>query len=233
MEFINQLVAWDKSLFLTLNSYHSNFWDGFMWIFSSKLVWVPAALSVLYVIYKDKKGEFILILAGLILTIVICDQIASSLFKPMIGRLRPSHELGDLVHLVNGYKGGQFGFMSSHAANAFGFAMFSALIFRFKPYTIAIFLWAFVNSYSGIYLGIHYPLDIICGGLTGITCALIVYLLYRYLKRNTGFVYKPVAGARATSTGIEYKHLWFIISILLLTIYFIAAFGKEMIRFIK
>ena len=233
MEFINQLIAWDKNLFLSLNSCHSHFWDGFMWLFSSKLVWIPAALSVLYVIFKDKKGEFFLIFVGLVLTIVMCDQIASSLFKPMFERLRPSHELGNLVHLVNGYKGGRFGFMSSHAANAFGFAMFSALIFRFKPYTVAIFLWALVNSYSRIYLGVHYPLDIICGALLGIGCALLVYLLYSYLKKNTGFVYKPTVGARATSTGIEYKNMWLIISMLLLTIYFIVAFGFEIMKFMK
>jgi undecaprenyl-diphosphatase len=149
----------------------------------------------------------------------------------MFGRLRPSHELGNLVHLVNGYTGGRFGFVSSHAANAFGFAMFSSLIFRFKPYTVVVFLWALVNSYSRIYLGVHYPLDIICGALVGISCALLVYLLYCYLKKFTGFFYKPAVGERATSTGIAYKNMWLIISMLLLTVYFIIIFSVEIMKF--
>ncbi len=232
MEVINQLIAWDHDLFFTLNGHYSNFWDAFMWIFSSKLIWIPVAASILYILFQDKKSEFLFILIGLVVTIVLCDQISSSVFKPMFERLRPSREFDGLVHIVNGYKGGKYGFVSSHAANAFGFALFSSLIFKFKPYTIIVFTWALINSYSRIYLGVHYPLDIICGALLGLLCASSVCIISNFLRKfYTGFMFKPILAPNVTSSGIQYKNMWIVISFLLLTVFFICIFSIEMTEF--
>jgi len=192
-------------------------------------------LCVLFVIFKNKRKEFIFIILTFIATIVLCDQLSSGLIKPLVERLRPSHEptLSGLVHLVNGYKGGQFGFVSSHTANSFGFAMLSVLLFRYRPYTFFVFAWALLNSYSRIYLGVHYPLDVICGAAVGIISALFVYILSNYIKKiYTGFNYKRLGGTKVSVSGFEYKDIRLIIFFLLLTVLFISIFVFETFKYI-
>jgi undecaprenyl-diphosphatase len=231
--FLGNILDWDKNLFLTLNGQHSSFFDIFMWMFSTKDIWIPAFICLIYVILKDKKRETLFIVIGIILTIIISDQISSSIIKPLVERLRPSHEplLNGLVHIVNGYKAGEFGFVSSHAANSFAFALFTSLVFRYKPYTFVIFIWALVNSYSRIYLGLHYPLDIICGGVVGIISALMVYYLYFYLRNIfTGFIYNSFSKVGLTSSGFSFKGLWLIILFIVITIFFITIFSFETVN---
>ena len=187
-------------------------------------------LCVLYVIFKNKRKEFIFITLSFIAVVVLSDQLSSGLIKPLVERLRPSHEptLSGLVHLVNGYTGGRFGFVSSHAANSFGFAMLSALVFRYKPYTFFIFLWALVNSYSRIYLGVHYPLDVICGAALGIFLAAFVHILLYYIKKfYTGFNYKRIGGINISASGFEYKDIRLIIFFMLLTVVFVSIVSFE------
>jgi undecaprenyl-diphosphatase len=234
MNLLEQILTWDRNLFLFLNGLNSSFFDGFMWLVSSKIIYVPVLLAILIVILKDKRREFLFILLGLILTIVLCDQI-SGLFKSGFERWRPSREpmLEGLVHTVNGYLGGKYGFVSAHAANSFGFALFSSLIFRFKPYTIVIFSWALINAYSRIYLGVHYPLDIICGAILGIICALLLYLLLSYVKKfYTGFSSKIKMPQGTTSSGVSYQSLWIVIGLIFLTFFYIAVFAIEIRNFV-
>ncbi|GHT31264.1 phosphatase PAP2 family protein [Bacteroidia bacterium] len=233
--FLEQILRWDRDFFLLLSGCHSSFFDGFMWLFSSMIVWIPMYACVLYVILRDKRKEFLFITLGLILTIVLSDQLSSGLIKPMVERLRPSHEpmLTGLVRLINGYAGGQFGFVSSHAANSFAFALCTALAFRYRPYTFVIFLWAALNSYSRIYLGVHYPLDVIGGAAVGIVSALFVYMVMSYIKKlYTGFNYKRLGGINTTVSGFEHRSIQWIIYFLLLTVGFICLFGYEISKFI-
>ncbi|MDR0843696.1 MAG: phosphatase PAP2 family protein [Tannerella sp.] len=231
MDALQQILAWDEGLFLSLNGLHSPFFDNFMWLFSSKLIWVPTALGVVYALVKDKRKELLFILAGIILTIVLCDQLSSSVIKPFFHRLRPSHQFGDLVHVINGYRGGRYGFVSSHAANAFGFALFTSLIFRFIPYTIATFTWAVVNSYSRIYLGVHYPSDIFCGALLGLACAYVAYLLLCYItklyKKRTSTVTLNDTPLPAPDNMRRHKSLWTVISILVLSVIYISVYSVK------
>lgn len=235
MKLLENLLEWDRNTFLLLNGCHSNFFDGFMWLISSKTILIPSVICLFYVILKDKKKETLLITFGIILTIILSDQISSSIIKPIFERLRPSHEplLEGLVHIVNGYKGGKFGFVSSHAANSFGFALFTALIFRYKPYTITIFILALLISYSRIYLGVHYPLDIIGGSLVGLLSASFSYFLYYYMKKSlTGLNYIPYSKTGLISSGFSYKNIRLIIFFLILTIFFLSVFSFELVKFI-
>jgi len=113
--------------------------------------------------------------------VLLCDQISSSVFKEGFERLRPSHEpaLEGIVDLVNGKKGGKFSFVSGHATNSFGLAVFSLLLFRFRWYTFFILFWAGLNSYSRIYMGLHYPGDILGGLILGAFIGWFVYWLYK------------------------------------------------------
>ncbi len=184
MNIIDLLKLWDTNLFLFLNGLHSSFFDEFMYVFSQKLTWIPLYISVLYIVIKYWKSKSIWIIIALVLCIVISDQVSSTIIKDLVQRPRPSHaeNLKGLVHLVYNYGGGRFGFVSSHAANSFGFALLSSLLFKKRIYTIAIFGWAILTAYSRIYLGVHYPLDVFGGILVGSLAAIFCFWALRKFR---------------------------------------------------
>lgn len=174
----------DQQLLLFLNSFHTSFWDSFMWIFTAKLTWVPMYAAILYVLCKNFNPYICLFtLVAFTLTIVYADQICATLIRPLAERMRPSNPnnpISELVHLVNGKRGGRYGFPSCHASNSFGLAFFVMLLFKNRWLTLFIMLWATINCYSRIYIGVHYPGDLLAGLLVGLSGALIIYALYRY-----------------------------------------------------
>ncbi len=176
------LIQWDKDLLVKLNSYHSEFWDGFMWLATDEISWIPFFLALLYVVYKAKGKEFFLALLTITLTILICDQV-SGLFKDWIARPRPTREMDIMneLHIVNNYRGGKYGYFSAHAANTFGIAVLVSLIVRNWAVTMSLFLWATTATYTRIYLGVHYPLDIITGISFGVLTGYLVYRFHKFL----------------------------------------------------
>ncbi|MDY6206895.1 MAG: phosphatase PAP2 family protein [Prevotella sp.] len=177
------LIDLDTRLFLYLNAHHNMFWDVFMFHYSSKWVWVPLYLSITYVIARNFswRAALICLVAGVCL-VVITDQVASSLLRPIIGRLRPSNlqnPISDMVHIVDGYRGGRFGFPSAHSANSWGLAFFILYLFRSHKLTVFLCFWATINCYSRIYLGVHYLGDLLIGMLVGFTSASVVYHIFQ------------------------------------------------------
>ena len=183
---IDKLLQFDTELFLFLNSLHSDFFDTTMWFISGKLSWLPLYAIIIFFIIKKFKKKSILIIASLILVIVFSDQISVHLFKDVFQRLRPCHnpQISNIVHIVNNHCGGKYGFVSSHAANTFALATFISYIFKNKYVSYSIFLWAAIVSYSRIYLGVHYPCDIIGGALLGIIIAIFFYKDYLFAAKK-------------------------------------------------
>lgn len=184
---IEFLIRIDQDIFLFLNGLHANWLDGIMFWISGKKEWIPFYLLIIaFIIYRFKWNS-LYILAAIGLTILLADQITSGFMKPFFARLRPSHEpvLNGLVHHVNNYKGGQYGFASSHAANTFGLATFLWLLFRNNlKWIIGIFIWAIMVSYSRIYLGVHYPGDIIVGGTIGALSGVLSFKLLQQIEKK-------------------------------------------------
>lgn len=184
---MEQLLEIDKDLLLFLNSLHADWLDPAMYWMSQTLFWLPLYLMLAYLLIKNYKQKSWIYFIGIAIVILLTDRITSGFMKPFFERLRPSQEpsLEGFLHLVNNYKGGMFGFASSHAANTFGTAMFFNLVLSANYSWIKwLFVWAFAMTYTRIYLGVHYPGDIVVGALIGLACGWIGYSVSKILKKR-------------------------------------------------
>ena len=181
LEFITNI---DTQLTLFLNGSDSEMLDAIAVTATKTSTWIPLGILLLYVLIrmKDWKNALLVILCVAI-AITLADQMASGIFKPLVARLRPSHnpELKGVIDLVGDYRGGRYGFFSSHAANTCAVAVFLSLLFRKRVFTVAICSWAMVNSWTRLYLGVHYVGDIMVGVIWGAFVGWMVFRLYRFL----------------------------------------------------
>ena len=175
LETLRQL---DQDLFLYLNGIHNSFWDKVMYQVSGRFIWAPLYLFIIFLFIQKFKAKSFIPILGAILLIVLSDQLSVHLFKNVFERLRPCRapEIKNMVHLVRDHCGGLYGFISSHAANTFALAVFSSLLLRKRLFSFGIFVWAAWVSYSRIYLGVHYPGDVIVGALFGVLLGVLLYL---------------------------------------------------------
>ena len=177
---IERLLPLERDLFFALSGSDSVVLDNIMWTLSGRFVWIPLFLFIIFILfYKTPRKIGILVTLFLILVFVASDQVSSSLFKPLFERFRPTHhpDFMNQVDILNGYRGGRFGFISGHATNSFGLAVFLSLIFKYRYITIITLFWATLNSYTRIYLGVHFVSDIIGGIIIGSLLAVIIYSL--------------------------------------------------------
>lgn len=175
------MEAVDTRLFLFLNGQHAGWLDTVMVSITEMWPWIPIYILLAYLVIKQygRKSLWIFLAVGIV--ILCSDQLSAHVCKPLFHRLRPcfNPEFEGMVHLPKGSPGGRYGFVSSHAANTFAVATFLTAALRKSYRSIGwwLFAWALVSSYSRIYIGVHYPGDVLAGAVLGILVGLIIWKL--------------------------------------------------------
>lgn len=204
-DYLNDI---DTDALLAVNGLHDMFQDALWWMVSAKWSSLLLVLALIWILLHQNRRHALLVLAMIAIAILIADQVSSGLIKHLVERLRPTHDpsLGDAVHIVNGYRGGMYGFVSSHAANSFAVATFIALLMRHRLVTCSLFAWAALQCYSRVYLGVHYPGDILGGIVVGVLAGVVVSYLMRWIQRRwrlpVGHYSRAEAAVMASSLGV-------------------------------
>ena len=183
---LDYLIDIDTDALLAINGMHDTFQDALWWMVSAKWSSLLIVLALAWILLHQNRRHALLVLAMIAIAIVLADQIASGLIKHLVERLRPTREpsLSNMLHIVNDYRGGMYGFVSSHAANSFAAATLVSLIMRRRLVLFSLFLWALLQCYSRVYLGVHYPGDILGGCIVGMLVGCFVWCLMRWSQRR-------------------------------------------------
>ena len=204
---IQYLINLDCHIFLAINGMHSPYWDSFMYLVSGKFIWIPLYVTFLLVLLKNFNYRVVLtILLTIGFIILITDTFTSQIVRPAVARLRPSNlesPISEMVHIVDGVRGGSYGFPSAHAGNCLGLAFFICYLLRRNWLSLFMIVWAMVISYSRMYLGVHYFGDLFVGMLFAFVGSTIAYLVLLRLNgpchaRELRYPYWPVWVGQAT-----------------------------------
>lgn len=182
------LSTLDSDLFLYLNGLHAGWMDKVMTLVTDMWIWFPLYLLLIYWTVKQYGKRWWWVIAGVAFVVLCSDQLSSHVLKPYFQRLRPcfNEDFEGLLHLPKGLAGGRYSFTSSHAANTFSIATFlTAALRNYRPWAaILLFFWAFVSSYSRIYIGFHYPGDIVCGAILGALVGMVIWKLFQMVQKK-------------------------------------------------
>ena len=219
---MDTIIQMDKQLLLAINGSDSLFVDYLAKTLTTAATWIPLYVSLFYVVVKnnDNFRRIICILACAGLCVLFAGTVDDLLVKPLVARLRPTHDfqIGMLVDTVDGYRGGKYGFFSAHAANTFSIAVFFSLLIRSRLVTLLLVGWSLTNCWTRLYLGVHYPLDILCGLLWGGSVGTGIYFLYRYVDRRLLHSENDYVSSKYTSSGYRYSDIYIVALVLSLTL---------------
>lgn len=215
------IVDIDKQWLLALNGSDSLFLDSVVKTLTTATTWIPLYVALLYIVIKnsDNVRKVILIIVCALLCVFLAGSIDDMLVKPLVARWRPARDpqIGIFIDIVNGYRGGRFGFFSAHASNTFSLAIFFSLLFRSRLVTITMIIWSLINCWTRLYLGVHYPGDILVGLLWGGLIGTAVWYLHSRLLPQ------PMAPAnyvssQFTKTGFQQEHANVLVVVVTLTV---------------
>ncbi len=221
-ETISELVAVDKQWLLTLNGSESLYLDRMADVLTTATTWIPLYISLFYLVMHNNENvrKVLCVVAAAGLCVLFAGTVDDMIVKPTVARWRPTHdpEIGLLVDIVDGYRGGNYGFFSAHAANTFSIAVFFCWLVRSRLLSIGLIIWSLTNCWTRMYLGVHYPGDILIGLLWGLIVGSFVYLLYYQVSRRVSSVKMRFVSVKFTSTGYLRTDIDIPIMVLVLTL---------------
>ena len=230
---VNALVNIDQNLLLLLNGSNSVFMDNLIIVLTSGFTWIPLYLALLFLVVKNNEtmSQIFLVVGCVAFCILLSGGMSDLIVKPLVGRERPCNDpvFGGYIALANGFRATGYSFFSSHAANTFSIAIFFIMLIRSRLLSITLILWSLVNCYTRLYLGVHYPSDVIVGLIWGGLVGLIGSRLY-------SFVYERIApkityvSPQYTISGYDKNDIDFVILVMFLTLLY-AIFKSVIIYF--
>ncbi len=206
-DFASSAISLDKQWLLAVNGSDSLYLDRVAKVLTTAITWLPLYLSLFFVVLhnNDSVRRVLYVLAGAGLCVLLAGAVDDGIVKPMVGRWRPTHdpEIGMLVDVVDGYRGGNYGFFSAHAANTFSIAIFFCWLIRSRLLSISLVIWSLTNCWTRMYLGVHFPGDILAGLTWGLLVGSFVYFLYYRVTRRMETSNRRFVSTKYTSTGYQ------------------------------
>lgn len=219
------MADYDQQLLLALNGSDSLFVDGIAVALTTAQTWIPLYVALFFLVIHNNENirQVLLVVAGAALCVMFAGSVDDLLVKPFVARWRPTHDpqIAMLVDVVDGYRGGQYGFFSAHAANTFSLAIFFSFLVRNGLFTTAMIAWSLVNCWTRLYLGVHYPADIVCGIAWGSVVGASLSYVVRRIHRKMGRTQKYIS-TKYTSTGYLLADANIVIAVLTLTFIYVA-----------
>lgn len=215
------LTGIDQALLFWLNGSNSLFTDGVMSTLTAGVMWIPLYIALFYVVLKNNEtmAQVLLTVGCAAACVLITAGITNLVVKPLVARPRPCDDpvIKYAIDVVSGVSAGNYSFFSAHAANTSALVMFMALLIRNRLFIVAMSLWSALNCYTRLYLGMHYPSDILCGLLFGCLMGFIAYVVYLkiYLKISPQFHY---VSSHYSSTGYALNDIDTVVCVMVMTV---------------
>lgn len=218
---IDALIQLDKQLLLAVNGSESLFFDGLVKTLTTATTWIPLYVSLFYLVLKnnDSVQKILLIVASAGVCVFLAGSLDDMIVKPLVARWRPTHDpqIGLLVDIVDGYRGGKYGFFSAHAANTFSLAIYFCWLVRSRLLSTTLVIWSLTNCWTRLYLGVHYPGDILVGLLWGAAVGTAAYFIYKRLARRFT-THMNYISTHYTSTGYQRNDADITVSVFVFTL---------------
>jgi undecaprenyl-diphosphatase len=211
----------DQQLLFWMNGSDSLFADGVMTTLTTGTTWIPLYIALFYLVLKNNEtmAQVLLTIGCAAACVLVTAGITNLVIKPLVARPRPCDDplIKYAVDVVSGVSAGNYSFFSAHAANTSALVMFLALLIRNKLFIVAMIIWSLLNCYTRLYLGVHYPSDILCGLLFGSLMGFIAYVVYLkiYLKISPQFHY---VSSHYSSTGYALDDIDVVVCVMVLTV---------------